>query len=105
MAPRKPAHLSPVPADGMTPPPADSPLPETVAAATEGTRRDVLVAQRARIAKAVDSEKTSPRDLAPLSRQLLLIDEEIRAIDATRTEGGIAGAARTPDDQWDSAAI
>lgn len=107
MAPRRTTttKLHAVPAADPTAVPKDAPKPTTVEQATEGSRRDVLVAQRARLAKAVDSPATSPRDLAPLSRQLLQIDEEIRAIDAAASKDGLRGAAATPDDDWDASAI
>lgn len=75
-------------------------------AADTGSRRDLLAAQRTRLAKAVDSPDTRPRELAQLSRQLLLIDEEIRQIDARASEAAEGEEMAGPtDDAWDSEAI
>lgn len=67
------------------------PLPGTVSeAAASGDMRDLLVAMRTRVASAVESENTSPRDLAALTRRLLEIAKDIEAIDAA-DEGGRGG--------------
>lgn len=52
------------------------------AAARDGVPREVLVALRARVAKAVQDPETPARDLAALSKRLMDIVREIEAIDA-----------------------
>lgn len=107
MPPRKRGGLTAVPDDpAPTPPPAPK-RPATVAdAADSGTRRDLLVAQRRRLARAVDSPETRPRELAQLSRQLLVIDDEIRQIDAlSADESEDAGEVLLTDEPWDASAI
>ena len=75
--------------------------PMTVAsAAADGSRRDLLVAMRTRIARAVQATETSPRDLAALSRQLLEIVKELEALDAADGTDDIGDAAATPDAEW-----
>lgn len=49
-------------------------------AAGEGSRRDLLVALRDRIAKSVASPSTLPRDLAALSKRLMDIVDEFEAL-------------------------
>jgi hypothetical protein len=67
-------------------------------AADSGTRRDLLVALRARIATDTDSPLTPARDLAALSRRLLEIAREIEAIDAHDEGDEVGDAAATPDE-------
>jgi hypothetical protein len=74
-------------------------------AATDGAKRELLVALRARIAKTVEDPKTPPRDLASLSRRLMEIANEIEAIDAAAGEGGMGEAVETPDEQFDEEAL
>ena len=47
----------------------------------EGSRRDLLVALRHRLAAAFDDPRTQPRDLSPLSLRLLEIQREISDLD------------------------
>ena len=62
------------------PPPAK---PKTVTeAADKGTTRELLVAMRARIAKAVEDPNTPARDLAALTKRLVEVVRDIEAIDA-----------------------
>lgn len=73
-------------------------------AADSGTQRELLVALRSRIARAVADPKTMPRDLASLSRRLIEIAKEIEGIDAE--DGSEAGSGReAPDEDWDASAI
>ncbi|MGY2019388.1 hypothetical protein [Nocardia gipuzkoensis] len=107
MPPRN-RSLRPVPAAGEPEPEQiqKPKRPATVAeAAAVGTRRDLLVAQRARLAKAIDDDATRPRELAQLSRQLSLVDQEIRTIDLAAGNDPIGRAAHTPDEPWDASAI
>ncbi|QSM04976.1 hypothetical protein PROPHIGD12-2_46 [Mycobacterium phage prophiGD12-2] len=69
------------------------------AAARSGTRRELLVATRDRIARTVDDPGTSPRDLAALTRRLMDIAAEIEAIDLKAgTDNPITEAAQVPDE-------
>lgn len=70
------------------------------AAADSGSRRDLLVALRSRIASTVEDPNTPARDLAALSRRLLEIAKEIEAIDAEDLDDDISHAASTPDEEW-----
>ncbi len=88
--------------DDSTPAPA-KPQPKTVTkAASEGTRRELLVAMRARVATAVEDPNTPARDLAALTRRLMEIAKDIEAIDA-RNEDSDGAAA--PDESFDASAI
>jgi hypothetical protein len=79
--------------------------PKTVSGAAEGgDRRELLVAMRARVAKAVEDPNTPARDLAALTRRLLEIAKEIEAIDVAAEEDS-GNAEPTADEQWDSSAI
>lgn len=61
----------------------ETPVVKSVAAAAEsGTTRELLVAMRNRVAKAVGNESTPARDLAALTKRLAEIVKEIEAIDA-----------------------
>ena len=71
-------------------------------AAAEGTRRDLLVAMRARVATAVEDPNTPARDLAALTRRLMEIAKDIEAMDAREAE---ADGGPVSDDAYDSAAI
>ena len=92
MAPRK---LRPVRA-------GDEPRrPLTVSkAARDGSRRDLLVALRSRLAVAVEDPNTLARDLASSSRRLLEIAKEIESLDADSDGDAVGHAAATPDEEW-----
>ena len=96
-----PRRLSAVTAD--TPAPAPARPKSVTKAAAEGTRRELLVAMRSRVATAVEDGGTPARDLAALTRRLMEIAREIEAIDAAEHEE--LGASATPDEAWDGAAI
>jgi hypothetical protein len=55
-------------------------------AATKGGRRDLLVAMRERVARAVEDGATPARDLAALTRRLMEIAREIEALDVRAAE-------------------
>lgn len=65
-----------------------------------GSKRDRLEAQRERIAEALFSPATSPRDLAALSRQMLLLDEKLDELDAVEEES-LDGAV-SEDADWEA---
>ncbi|NKS02639.1 hypothetical protein GS528_16880 [Rhodococcus hoagii] len=73
-------------------------------AAEDGSRRELLVALRSRVAKAVEDEQTPPRDLAALNRRLQEIAKEIDAIDAAES-GDNSVVADTQDEAWDDSSI
>lgn len=88
--------------DDSTPPPA-KPSPKTVTkAASDGDRRDLLVAMRSRVATAVEDPNTPARDLAALTRRLMEIAKDIEAIDARDDD---ADGAAAPDESFDASAI
>lgn len=79
--------------------------PLTIAqAASDGTTRDVLVASRDRIAKALDDPNIAARDLASNSKRLMEIIREIEAIDARVDEDGGSGA-EVQDGDFDASAV
>lgn len=90
-------------ASASTPTPRAKPKTVAEAAAT-GTHRELLVATRDRIARTVSSDECPPRDLAALSRQLVLLAKEIEAIDlAEKVEAERSGPVL--DDGFDASAV
>lgn len=78
--------------------------PKSVSEAAEkGTTRELLVAMRTRIAKAVEDSETPARDLAALTKRLFEVVRDIEAIDAREDEAGNSG--ELPDEAFDAAAI
>lgn len=80
------------------------------AAAASGDLRQMLVALRNRIAKAIDDPKTPAPALAALIRQQLDIAARIQAIDLAFAAGSSRSdpssvIATTPDEQWDESMI
>ena len=73
-------------------------------AADGGTTRELLVAMRARIAKAVEDPNTPARDLAALTKRLVEVVRDIEAIDARAHEDGDAGA-EVADGAFDASAV
>ena len=79
--------------------------PTTVTiAASQGTQRDLLVAMRDRVAKAVENENTAARDLAALSKRLMEIVRDIEAIDARAKQEAKSDDEAT-DEPFDASAI
>lgn len=74
-------------------------------AAAEGTRRDLLVAMRDRIAMTVADPNTSPRDLAALTRRLIEVANDIEALDLALEEEARADAGPATDEAWDAEAL
>lgn len=84
---------------------ADVPPVLTVAeAADTGSHRDLLVAMRTRIAKAVSDPECPPRDLAALTRRLQDVAKEIEALDLRAKEEGI-DADGVEDEAWNAEAL
>ncbi|MDI1289999.1 MAG: hypothetical protein PSX37_08650 [bacterium] len=73
-------------------------------AAAKGSRRDLMVAMRDRIALAVSDPKCPPRDLASLTRRLDAIAAEIESIDLRAQEEGSESDA-ADDDTFDPASV
>ena len=94
--------LRPV-AEGEKPPVPSRPKTITEAA-DKGTTRELLVAMRARIAKAVEDPNTPARDLAALTKRLVEVVRDIEAIDARHAEDGGAGV-EVQDGDFDAAAV
>lgn len=73
---------------------------DSILDATEnGTRLDELIMTRRRIAKALDNEDTSPRDLAALTRRLNDTSKEIEALKRQQKEEATHDAD-TSDEDW-----
>lgn len=78
--------------------------PKSVTQAAEsGSARELLVAMRARIAKAVEDPNTPARDIAALTKRLIEVVRDIEAIDA-RDEDGDDGA-EVDDGEFDASAV
>lgn len=73
-------------------------------AADEGSRIDELVQMRRVIARAIDNENTSARDLAALTRRQIEISKEIEALKRQRAEEA-TDAADTADEAFNAQAI
>lgn len=73
--------------------------PKTVSQAAEaGTTRELLVAMRDRIARAVENPNTAARDLAALTKRLVEVARDIEAIDAREEQDADSGS--TEDEAW-----
>lgn len=73
-------------------------------AAEMGTRLDELVQIRKVIARALDNENTSPRDLAALSRRQIEVSKEIEAL-KRQSDKESNDASLIEDRPFDKAAI
>jgi hypothetical protein len=73
-------------------------------AADQGSRVDELIQMRRIIARALDNENTSPRDLAALSRRQIEISKEIEALQRQIAEEA-SDAANVADEAFDAEAI
>ena len=73
-------------------------------AADADSRLDELVQMRRVIARAIDNENTSPRDLAALSRRQIEISKEIEAMKRQAQEEATEGAI-SADEEWSEEAI
>ena len=73
-------------------------------AAESGSHRELLVAMRERIAKAVQDPACPPRDLAALTRRLQEIAKEIESLDARAAQEAMESAV-SPDEAWDAEAL
>lgn len=73
-------------------------------AAESGTTRELLVAMRLRIAKAVENDDTPARDLAALTKRLTEVVRDIEAIDAREADNK-PDSDGPVDDTFDSSAV
>lgn len=73
-------------------------------AASTGTHRELLVAMRDRIAKAVEDPACPPRDLASLSRRLHELSKDIEQHDAVEAQE-VARSGDVADEDFNSEAI
>lgn len=73
-------------------------------AADADSRLDELVQMRRVIARAIDNENTSPRDLAALSRRQIEISKEIEALRRQQEEEA-AEVDVSADEAWSEEAI
>lgn len=73
-------------------------------AAESGSHRELLVAMRDRIAKAVADPDCPPRDLAALSRRLQDIAKDIHTLDLAESEEQSV-VVTTQDESWDQSSI
>ena len=74
-------------------------------AADSGTTRELLVAMRARIAKAVEDPNTPARDLAALTKRLVEVVRDIEAIDHRSEQEEAGRAAEVEDGVFDASAV
>lgn len=75
-----------------------------LAAAEAGSRLDEMIQMRRVIARAIDNENTSPRDLAALTRRQIEISKEIEAVQRQQEEEAEEGAI-SADEAWSEEAI
>jgi len=94
------AKLRAVGADEVPEPTAQK---SVTAAAAAGSRRELLVSVRDRVAIAVEDASTPARDLAALTRRLMEIARDIEAIDVK--ESGESQSAEVTDEDFDAEAI
>lgn len=81
--------------------PAPAKEPGTILEATEqGDRLEELRAMRRRVARALDDQRTAPRDLASLSRRLIEIGKEMDAILVAEDEDRSV-VVNADDEAWD----
>jgi len=73
-------------------------------AAKDGTTRELLIATRDRIARAVEDPNTAARDLAALTKRLMETVREIESIDAREAQE--AGEyVEVSDGEFDASAV
>ena len=103
--PSKPSHLRVTAPDEK---PAEPVVPLTIEQAAEADDQlALLVALRARLAKACQDEDTPARDLAALSRRLVDVSQDIRTLRAQLQEEkeGEPDGSGTEDAPWAEGAI
>lgn len=73
-------------------------------AAARGTQRELWVALRTRLARAIDDPDTNPKDLSALTRRLQDVVQDIEAIDQREREEGEDGG-QVPDEPFDASSL
>jgi hypothetical protein len=102
VAPRNPLKVVPV---GAKVPRSRGRRQTVKQAAESGSRRDLLVAMRGRVATQIDDPNCPPRDLAALTRRMSEFAKEIEALDAADREEAEENAGPAPDEAFDASAI
>lgn len=74
-------------------------------AADAGELRALLVGMQSRVATAVQNPETPARDLAALTKRLMEIAREIKALDAEEDEAGGGEAHGRVDTSFDASAV
>jgi hypothetical protein len=74
-------------------------------AAESGSRRELLVAMRDRVALQIDDPNCPPRDLAALTRRMSEFAKEIEALDTAAREEAAENAGPADDEVFDASAI
>lgn len=98
-------HLKAVAPGEKAPAPEIPAVPKTVLEAAEsGDRLAEMQAMRRVIAKALDNELTSPRDLAALSRRQIELSREIDALRRQKAEEDAEDDVAA-DEEWSEEAI
>lgn len=99
------SHIRAVGPDETAPAPEPRSEPKTVLEAAEsGDRLAEMQAMRRVIAKALDNEFTSPRDLAALSRRQIELSREIDALMRQKAEEAAEDDV-SADEEWSEEAI
>lgn len=80
------------------------PITSVLEAAEHGSRVDELIQMRRVIARAIDNDGTSARDLAALTRRQIEISKEVETLQRQEAEEA-TDAADTADEAFDAAAI
>jgi len=85
--------------------PLEQDKPHTVTtAAASGSRLDLLIATRDRVAKAVEDADTPARDLAALTRRLLEMVKEIEVLEASAAKAA-EDRKHAGDERFDASAV
>lgn len=74
-------------------------------AVKDGSRREVLVAMRARVARTLEDPATPAHAIARLVREVSDLDREIRAMDEANEDDDAHEGPSAVDDAFDAAAI
>lgn len=99
------SHIRAVGPDETAAEPEVPAVPKTVLEAAEsGDRMAEMAAMRRVIAKALDNELTSPRDLAALSRRQIELSREIDALRRQKAEEDAEDDVAA-DEEWSEEAI
>jgi hypothetical protein len=78
---------------------ASTTLTSVLDATEHGSRRDVMVMLRRRLAASIDDPSAPARDMAALTRRILEVDKTIREIDLAREERERQTATEATEDE------